>query len=572
MPGDRKVNLSDPSVVKLFHHALYVQSWWVLLIAAAIASVAVWRRRANTVHEVPSHSYLRWSFGFLWLIDGALQLQSSMPLGLANQIVAPSANGSPTWLHSVVFTGVGVWNRHPIALAAATAWIQMGLGAAFLATRGTTLRVVAAVSMVWAFVIWLVGNAAGGVFSSDSSILFGWPGAVVFYFVAGMWLAGPPRWFPRTFSVVTLRLLSVVFALGAVVQALPDHGFWHGGPTNPLTAMTREMSQAAQPWLIRTVVRHSGELGALMGGGLNLVVIFWLAAVSFGLWRAARRDVVWPLRTLYIGAALIWLVAQDLAVFGGLSTDLNSMVPIVALAWCASPVRRTLTERTSVTRRTDFAPYRIALGALGGAMVIVATIPFLMAPISDAAETTLFLAQNKQSFQLFHSPAPTFTLTNQHNQRVTIPATTGRFTVLTFLDPKCWTDCPLLAHQLLDVQAKLSPSERKHVAFVAIAANPFHETPSDLRAFMAKQGLNRLEHFQFVTGSLAQMQTVWESFAIQVSMVATDKMSIHSDDVYIINPHGQEVAFIPDDPAPGWAGEQSAATELLSALHTVKAI
>ena len=92
-------------------------------------------RRVNTFNLSPgglgeprSRTYLRMAFGAIWLIDGILQFQASMPLAMANGIVAPAAAGTPSWLHALMFDGIGIWNNHPIALAVGTAWIQVGIG------------------------------------------------------------------------------------------------------------------------------------------------------------------------------------------------------------------------------------------------------------------------------------------------------------------------------------------------------------------------------------------------------------------------------------------------------------
>jgi hypothetical protein len=50
-------------------------------------------------------------------------------------------------------------------------------------------------------------------------------------------------------------------------------------------------------------------------------------------------------------------------------------------------------------------------------------------------------------------------------------------------------------------------------------------------------------------------------------MKPTDRMSIHSDYMFIINTHGRLKWIIPDDPAHSWAIENSSESELLSLLH-----
>jgi cytochrome oxidase Cu insertion factor (SCO1/SenC/PrrC family) len=575
MPGDRSVQLNDPTIVGLFYHAIHVQFGWVVLLAVAVAVVVVLlraRSRTAGAAEAVSRTYLRWSFGIFWLIDGVLQHQGAMPLGLANQVVAPAADGAPSWLHTIVFEGVGLWNRYPIALAAATMWIQIGIGLLLLSTRGVWSRYAAGFSVLWAMVIWVAGNAMGGIFSTSSSILFGWPGAITFYVAAGVWLALDPRNFPERFSRVTLRALGALLGIGALVQAWPDHGFWSGGAANPLRQMTLAMTSAAQPQWLGSLVRSGGRVGSLMGGGLNLVVIFWLALCAAGLWGSATRAWRWPLRVLAVGCVLIWVIAQDAAFFGGLSTDVNSMFPLLALAWCASPAWRTtsaaIPDRLPITRIPELSRRTFAtMGAsVGLAMVLVAVVPMARCALSAGAETTTFLAQNAE-VSLVKVPAPPFTLTDQHGASFSLPTHNSKYTVLTFLDPKCWTDCPLLSHQLEDLDRMLTPAERRHVQLVAVAANIFHEQVPDLRAFIAKNYLGSLGNFVYVTGPLATMRQTWADYGVTVTQTRRDRMSIHSDLMDVIDPSGQIRVIVPDDPGAGWAGEQSAASELLASLH-----
>jgi hypothetical protein len=156
-----------------------------------------------------------------------------MPLGLANNVIAPLTTNTPSWLHSLMEHGIYLWNSHPISLAVGTAWLQVGIGLVILASNGRTGRIVGGISALWAGLVWLIGNGAGGMFVSGASFLFGWPGATFFYVAAGVWLFVKPETFQRLFSKVTLRVLSVVAGFAALLQFLPSTQFWHGGiPTH----------------------------------------------------------------------------------------------------------------------------------------------------------------------------------------------------------------------------------------------------------------------------------------------------------------------------------------------------
>ena len=570
MPGDRSLSYTNPLIVQLFHRALAYQGALVVLIGVGVFGACLLHRIRRPAHQALEHrgaTYLRWSFGVLWFIDGLLQLQPAMPLGLASQVIASSAHGSPRWLHAVVFSGVGLWNRHPLALGEAAAWIQMGIGFMFLGARGRALRVAALVSCVWALVVWVLGESLGAMFSSTSSVLFGWPGAAFFYLVAGAWLATSPAFFERHFAVWTLRAVAIMLALGALLQLIPTREFWHGGPDNALAAMTQLMSHTAQPSWLRSVVTHVGSTGSSLGGGVNLVVIFWLLISAVGLWRASSRPLHWPSRLTISGALIIWIVAQDAAVFGGLSTDLNSMIPLVALTWCAAaarqPLERTTEQRPVVARQVA----GLAAAALGVAMLLVAVVPLGAALLSDSAETTLFLAKQQSNYALINTPAAPFSLRDQHGTLVSIPAHDGHYQLVTFFDPVCTTDCPLVAHQLLDLESRVG-AQSSRLDIVVVAANPEHERVQDVRHFIGQNHLGALRNFHFVTGSLSDLRAVWGNYGVEVGFIGASPPSlIHSDVIYIIDPRGRERVFFPDSPAPGWSGEQSTTTALRDALY-----
>jgi cytochrome oxidase Cu insertion factor (SCO1/SenC/PrrC family) len=571
MSNPSPIDLTNPLVVALFRHSIYVTGvLWIIAIALVLLLGAVLLGRVGTfnlslagLNEARNRSYLRMAFGAIWLIDGILQFQVSMPLGLANNVVAPMTSGTPHWLHLLMNDGIGVWNNHPITLAVGTAWIQVGLGILLLVSNSTVGRFAGAASAGWAAMIWLIGNGAGGIFQSSSSILFGWPGATLFYVVAGVWLAMSPTSFPEKFSRYTLRGLSVIVGIAAVLQVLPSRGFWHGGNSNALTAMTRSMTQTPQPQLLAEIVRRGGDIAGSMGGGFNIVIILWLLVCAVGLWMASQRGWRWPVWAFVVGCVIFWLVSEDGAVYGGLATDLNSLIPMAALAWAAAPqhVRREpLPRRLPREMRSSSGS---VLASFAGAMVIFSIASMGLATLSSS-ESTFFVAQNGSAVEA-NTVAPKFTLTDQFDKSYTLGEHANRYTLLTFLDPTCWTDCPLLAQQLGRVREELGPSAK--VDIVAVAADPYHETLAYVNHFIATHHMKSVQNFYFVTGKLAVTRPVWNSYGITVEMKPTDKMSIHSDYMFIINPKGRLKWIIPDDPAHSWAIENSSESELLNLLH-----
>src|SRR6266480_49695 len=77
---------------------------------------------------------------------------------------------------------------------AAAVWIQVGIGIWMLAApRGGWSRLAGLASVGWGLVVWVFGEAFGGVFAPGLTWLFGAPGAAATYVVAGALIALPER-------------------------------------------------------------------------------------------------------------------------------------------------------------------------------------------------------------------------------------------------------------------------------------------------------------------------------------------------------------------------------------------
>ncbi len=573
MPGMGRSNVTvgNPLIVSLFRHDLFGTAiYWIVGIGLLLLLGGVLTKRVGAFNlsseglsEPRSRTYLRLAFGCIWLLDGILQFQPGMPLGLANDVVKPTIAGAPDWLRPLQTHAIHLWNAHPVALATGTAWIQIGIGLALLVGNGSFGRVAAVAAAGWAGLIWLIGNGAGGAFAPGASILFGWPGATLFYFTAAVWIALPPGYFAEHFSKFVLRVVALILTIAIVLQALPSAGFWHGGNANALTAMSRTMTATAQPHTLSWIVLHIGTLAGTLGGGFNVIVILWLALCAGGLWYASTHSVNWPVTVLIVGCVFFWITGEDVAIFGGVGTDINSLIPLAVLTWCARPALRStppLPRRLPVEFRSSTGAVTASFAA---GMVLFSVVSMGVASVS-AAEPSLYFAQNGQAL-VADSPAAGFTLTDQFGHSYSLGEHHGRYTLLAFLDPVCWTDCPLLAAQLKAVRSDLGPSAK--IDMVAVAANPDHQTLANVRHFIALHHMGDVNNFYFVTGPVATTRKVWNAYGISVQDVPGSVMSIHSDYMFIISPKGDVRWIIPDDPLRGIAGQESTESELLSLLH-----
>jgi cytochrome oxidase Cu insertion factor (SCO1/SenC/PrrC family) len=507
-----------------------------------------------------------------------------MPLGLPSSVIQPSASTSPHWVQHLVNTGTSIWSDHPIQAAAASVFIQVGLGLWLLvAPRGRWSRLGGAASAGWGLVVWAFGESFGGIFAPGATWLFGAPGAVLLYCVAGVLIALPERAF------ATARLGRIILAVGgafligmAVLQAVPGRGFWQGRG-GPVTAMAATMSRTPQPGFVSSWVGSFGAFDAAHGWAVNLFVVVVLAASGVLLLSGRRPLVRSALVALVVLGLADWVLVQDFGFFGGLGTDPNSMLPMLLLfiAGYAATFRVPVEAETAVSgdppRVEEAAPWwqratpayvtRSVAAVAAIAVVAIGTAPMAAAAINQNADPILTEALDGTP-NTIDTPAPPFALTDQHGHPVSLAALRGHTVALTFLDPVCTSDCPLIAQEFRQTAQQLA-GQAHRVDFVAIVANPIYRSGSFTNAFDRQEGLTHLANWYYLTGSLPALQRVWNSYGVLVQTVGAGAMVDHSDLAFVIDPLGRERDVLVTDPGPSQTYASSFSSLLASRIDQV---
>jgi cytochrome oxidase Cu insertion factor (SCO1/SenC/PrrC family) len=619
------VTTNDPVLQAAFWSALLRQFGVVALIflvlVLAYGTLRLLRRRltaatpatgtGTTPAEPRARRILRISFGILWIVDGILQVQPQMAAGLPAQVVQPAASSSPGWVQALVNAGGTIWSFHPVQAAAASVWIQVGIGLWMLvAATGWSSRLAGLGGAAWGLIVWMFGEAFGAIFAPGLSWLSGAPGAVTLYVVAGVLLALPGRaWTGQARQLPAGggcgvspgaprhqlgRLLLAglgAFWLGmAVLQAWPGRGYWQGGADGTLTSMIDDMAGLTQPTPQARMINGVASFTSAHGLWVNLAAVIALALAGLGLLAGAgmpagpaRLQTALPARPrvlrVVIPAAIalcliVWVLIQDLGIPGGLGTDPNSMVPWVVLLWTGyraatsqedfSPERpvapaRPVTRSLASARPLASAYSVAAIGALG--MTLVGVVPLAAASLSPHADP-LIARSIAGAPRPVNRPAPDFDLVSQSGQPVSLASLRGTVTLLTFLDPRCTDDCPV-ATELKEASALLGSSAR-HVRLVAIAASQRHYAAADIQALTRAQGLDTVPNWLFLTGSAAQLQRTWGKYGIFVSHMAPGASSVMTDMVFVIDKNGQIRQEIRDNPGPGTISTRSSFATLLS--------
>jgi cytochrome oxidase Cu insertion factor (SCO1/SenC/PrrC family) len=610
---------SNPLILAAFESALRHQALIVLVLLLIAATAWVWPytapkpkrdvdraeatdapdriEAASTVSELsehPARKFLRMSFGLLWIFDGLLQLQQAMPAGLPTQVVQPAATSSPHWVQQLVNNGTLIWLRHPISAAASAVWIQIGVGVLLLVARkGRLSQVAGAVSVAWGLVVWVFGEAFGGIFGSGQSWLFGAPGAVLFYVVAGGLIALPERaWVGQRVGRVLLGGIGAFFVLMAVVQALPGRGFWQGQRTShaiagSLTSMVQTMSKTSQPHPLSAAVRAFGSFDAQHGWFVNLFVVLALAGLGIALLTGREKVAFVALVSSSVLCVAVWVFVQDLGFLGGLGTDPNSMIPTLTLigagylaltrhAVPAAPLAAPAPATTEVARPASLrtalrSPAVLGVTAVVASfgIVLVGAVPMAFASVNSHTDTIVTEAINGQP-EPTDTPAAPFELIDQTGAAVSLATLKGRTIALTFLDPVCTSDCPLIAQQFRQVDNALGTAAAKTTAFVAVVANPTYLGVQFVQAFDSQENMN-MPNWYFLTGSLAQLTAVWNAYGIQVQTVGSGGMAAHSDTTYVIDGAGHLRTILGADPGDTTTDSASFASLLNKEMRAVAA-
>ncbi len=573
---------------------------------------------AGQTAEARGRRLLRIGFGLIWILDGILQAQPKMAGGLASQVIEPTAAASPVWVQHLVNWGGTAWSYHPIQAGAASVWIQIGIGAwLIVAPRGFWSRLAGLASVGWGLAVWAFGESFGGIFAPGLSWLTGAPGAVLIYVAAGALIALPEdAWRSPRLGRLLLAGLGLFFLGMALLQAWPGRGFWQGtidGQPGTLSGMIQSMSGTPQPHFLSSLLASFGSFDASHGFAVNLVVVIALAAMGAIFLTGRPRLVRYAVGFGIVFCLADWVLVQDLGFLGGLGTDPNSMIPTALLfsagylALAPAPQEATVPQEVAVPEEAGVAEEAVAAGvaaaatagdsgtagvgggtagwrrrlrpgALGGLVASararsVAAVAALMviligaAPMASAAANrnadpilALAIAGDSATLDL---PAPGFSLTDQDGHTVSLASLRGKVVLMTFLDPVCTTDCPIIAQEFKQT-GQLLGTQDKNVELVAVVANPTYRSLVFTRAFDQQEGLATVPNWLYLTGSLSQLSTVWEHYGVTVQNLPAGSMSAHNDLAVVIDPSGEIRQEVAADPGPGTSSTKSSFSVLLS--------
>jgi cytochrome oxidase Cu insertion factor (SCO1/SenC/PrrC family) len=459
------------------------------------------------------------------------------------------------------------------------------------APRGPLSRLAGLASVGWGLVVWVFGESFGGIFAPGLTWLFGAPGAVLIYAVAGALIALPKRTWRSHWIGRGILAGTGVFLIGmAVLQAWPGRGFWQGTAQHQpgsLASMTQSMAGTSQPGFLSGWVNAFTSFDEAHGFAVNLFTVVLLAVIGVAFVTGQRRLARPAVIAFTVLCLADWVLIEDFGFFGGLGTDPNSMLPFVFLAVsgylaltpgpapaaepaipaAASPAIAAANWRDRVrpaSLRQALATASIgtvaAVGALG--LIILGAAPMAAAQANSNADPILAeaIAGDAASLNL---PAKPFQLTDQHGRTVSLASLRGKVVLLTFLDPVCTSDCPLIAQEFR-AAGQLLGANARHVELVAVVANPVYHQVAFTQAFDRQERLTQVSNWLYLTGSVPQLQQVWRDYGISALIVPAGSMIDHPDIAYVIDRAGRVREELNTDPGPGTTATKSSFAVLLA--------
>ena len=195
-------------------------------------------------------------------------------------------------------------------------------------------------------------------------------------------------------------------------------------------------------------------------------------------------------------------------------------------------------------------------------VTLIGVVPMAAASVNPNADPIIAEAFDGAP-SVVDVPAPQFRLVDQHGAPVSLSSLRGKAVAVTFLDPVCVSDCPLIAEELRQADRVLATAAGR-VVLVAIVANPVYRARPYLTAFDRQEGLEKLPNWLYLTGSGAELSRVWSSFGVQVAFAPGGAMIAHSDLSFVIDPAGRMRYIINSNPGPGTEASRSSFAALLA--------
>ena len=316
------------------------------MIAIPVRSIVATRSTNKPQESAPSSDALKHRklnirtiqiiLGLTWIVAGALQYQPFMfSPGFIGQIIAPVAQGQPTWIGDSITWSVQIMSHHLVFYNAIFATIQVLIGVGLLFRRSVKIALLA--SFAWAFGVWWFGEGLGMIPMGMASPLTGAPGAVLLYGLVGalVW----PLGLRKTGTEIEVempapeRVAGWAMPAGRIIWAalwFLAASLWLLPANRGASSFHDQVQGASYGWLgsIQRAMANAAN-GHGLGIAIGLALVSVLIGVGVFLPATARP-------ALLVGAVLslaYWAFGQSFGLLTtGTATDINAGPLFVLLA------------------------------------------------------------------------------------------------------------------------------------------------------------------------------------------------------------------------------------------------
>ncbi len=291
----------------------------VAVLAAYFLMKTSYRTEESRVPQI-----FRIVLGLLWVVDGVLQFQPEMPYGFLSVVILPAIQAIPSQtVQSFLLIGYNLWKSSPLQFDAMSGALQIFIGSSFLFNRNSKgLRVTAWISVLWILIIWVFGEGFGGIATSGTSLLIGFPGSALIYLMLSVpylskklenrgWLRNYLKYF--IFSI---------FTVGAILQLVPGNTYWTEGQIS--YTVFQNINIEGEPHVLallleivyKSLLYHEAYINIF----LILVMLISGVVVLFQFSKAVYA--------VFGFTILIWVLFQDMGIYILPSTDPNTGLPL----------------------------------------------------------------------------------------------------------------------------------------------------------------------------------------------------------------------------------------------------
>lgn len=288
---------------------------------------------------------VRLLLGGLWLLDGLLQLQPMMfTQSFPSQVLLPALQNFPPPISNLTLDKLypAILN-HVVAFNLIAIVVQVGLGILLLYPSRRLNFPGLIMSAAWSAIIWVFGQAFGGVWSvtqggltlGEASVYSGFPGSALLYlYLSAILLAPKLSWERGTSSVLSpIWDFAPILLASAFIFQLNPQLFTAAGQATIFQANIQNNIPPSLAWSVApfAALAQSHPVAA------DIVEAAWIGLTALLLANKRTRS---KRITLFVAAALfgfIWWFGLGLGgIFTGLGTDPNTPPLLLAAAYIST--------------------------------------------------------------------------------------------------------------------------------------------------------------------------------------------------------------------------------------------